>query len=361
MWRRTYRDVDGLRVEGVGETVLVRNGGSYYLHDLRIYADGRIDSGSGPLVDLDGLRAELLSGRVATAPAEGARGASPYAEWRFADVRSRVDADMFLGEVADRIDRLNHRPDSAQRCRAALDTYLADPTEENRLGLRERYEAVPRHRRRGSLGAGVDAALRTLTADVGSLLPALFEGQPGEPVTAESHARAVAGIRVNDQCQADVVAHNVDREVRTQVDGPASAPSHTVYAYHDPAKQTGLHNGDLIPVTVEGVTYPSVTHAYWALATGDPQGILAEPDPHAVGRLGQKTPIPPGWSARRLAVMAELLRAKVAQHPAVAATLLATGESPILYQEVYAGDFWTSAGANWTGRLLQLIRAELAD
>ncbi|MEW5529832.1 NADAR family protein [Streptomyces virginiae] len=59
--------------------------------------------------------------------------------------------------------------------------------------------------------------------------------------------------------------------------------------------------------------------------------------------------------------MARLLRAKYEQHPDLAAVLLATGDAALLYDDADSG-FWGENGGrgrNWTGRLLELVRAEL--
>ena len=61
--------------------------------------------------------------------------------------------------------------------------------------------------------------------------------------------------------------------------------------------------------------------------------------------------------------MARLLRAKFAQHPELAQTLLATGDGRIEYTSV-GWLYWNAAqrsrGRNWMGRLLELIRSEIA-
>ncbi|MEU8363284.1 NADAR family protein [Nonomuraea sp. NPDC048882] len=59
--------------------------------------------------------------------------------------------------------------------------------------------------------------------------------------------------------------------------------------------------------------------------------------------------------------MTELLRAKFRQHPDLAEVLLATGDGRIHYGSANS-PFWDtrgSAGRNWMGRLLELVRAEL--
>jgi predicted NAD-dependent protein-ADP-ribosyltransferase YbiA (DUF1768 family) len=60
--------------------------------------------------------------------------------------------------------------------------------------------------------------------------------------------------------------------------------------------------------------------------------------------------------------MTRLLRAKFAQHPEMARTLLATGDARILCATL-GSDYWTSSGqrsSNWIGRLLEVVRSELA-
>ena len=59
--------------------------------------------------------------------------------------------------------------------------------------------------------------------------------------------------------------------------------------------------------------------------------------------------------------MASLLRVKFLQHPELAQILLATGNARIVYNSDESG--YLIGGphrANWVGRLLELVRAELA-
>jgi predicted NAD-dependent protein-ADP-ribosyltransferase YbiA (DUF1768 family) len=60
--------------------------------------------------------------------------------------------------------------------------------------------------------------------------------------------------------------------------------------------------------------------------------------------------------------MTKLLRAKFAQHPDLAEILLATGTKRLIYDEV-SSTFWGErghVGRSWMGRLLELVRSELA-
>jgi predicted NAD-dependent protein-ADP-ribosyltransferase YbiA (DUF1768 family) len=60
--------------------------------------------------------------------------------------------------------------------------------------------------------------------------------------------------------------------------------------------------------------------------------------------------------------MARLLRAKFSQHPHLAEILLATGDGRIEYTSFGSG-YWNAGRGkrrNWMGRLLELIRSEIA-
>jgi hypothetical protein len=126
--------VDGDRVEGTWRHIFTRNMDMYFLADMIIYADGAIDCGTGGLTDLDGLREQLRCGRVAVTLTEGGRASAHHvASWRFLEPQTWVDAENLVGEAADEIDRLNGRPDSIGRCLQAVNDYLADTSESNRL------------------------------------------------------------------------------------------------------------------------------------------------------------------------------------------------------------------------------------
>jgi hypothetical protein len=152
--RRTYRLVDDERVDGVCRRVFVRRGDSYDLTDLVVYADGAVECGGPELIDVERLKQRLQAGAVVTVPPDGARASVvQVAQWRVAEPRAYLEADMLLDDIADDIDRLNKWPDSVRRCLQTLRTYLAEPTEKNQGHLRERYLGIPQHRRRLMLRA----------------------------------------------------------------------------------------------------------------------------------------------------------------------------------------------------------------
>ncbi|WIM92820.1 NADAR family protein [Actinoplanes oblitus] len=360
-FRRAYRDVDGHRVEGTWRHIFVRNGDNYYLADLVIYADGAVDTGTGGLTDPDGLAGLLRSGQVATTLHDGAWASAHHlATWRFTEATCAIDADMLLGEVADEIDRLNDRPDSTDRCLRAVRTYLADATEDNRLRVRQRYLAIPEHLRIYALGDmdNRDWPLKVLATAIGDTVEGHYDD---EVATPDLHAEAVEYFR-------DRELHRARAGARIPADGPDQPETATLTLYQgrqDHPDNAVLQNDYPARLTIDGRDYPTVTHAYWALATDDPgwrDRIAAAPDTYDAAELAGQAPRRPGWPAARLAIMARLLRTKFAQHPSMARVLLATGDARIVYTAVGSA-YWTASGqrsSNWIGRLLELVRSELA-
>lgn len=367
-WRRTWRDVDGVRVEGTWRPVFTRTMDSYHLTDLLVFADGAIDCGTGGLTDLDGLRDALRRGAVATALDEGKWASAHHvASWRLAEPRTRLTAEMLLGEIADEIDRLNNRPDSTARCLAALNTYLSDMSQANQAELREKYLAIPAHMREFALGDmdHKDRPLRVLITAVGEPMPPPPDGQI---VTAQMQSRAVEYFRTRDIAFAEWRA-------RVPADGPETPTAATLTLYQtvypkgwpeNPGVKA-LQNDYPATISVNGRSYPTVAHAYWALSTVDPawhDQIADAPRGYDAAKLAEQAPRRGNWAAARLAVMARLLRAKYTQHPDLADTLLATEDSRIIYTGLDSA-YWVAGGnpggTNWIGRLLELIRSELSD
>ena len=359
---KIFREVDGEQIAGVTRPIFIRNGGSYYLTDLKIYADGSIFCWEW--VDLAGLKEKLRIGWVATSFEPGAHASVHHlASWRFADPQSWISADDLLGEVTDEIDKLNGRPDSTDRCLQALKQYVQTRSESDQAKLRAAYEAIPGHLRMYALGDmdSKDWALRVLSAGIGGSL----DGDE-ELVTEDIHQEALGYFDTWHRQRGDA-------EQRTYCDGPEGADSPTVHLNQvfyprdwpaDPGRLV-LRNEYPAPVTIDSVTYPTVVHAYWALAAADPavsEQIRTADRPYDAEKLAEQSAIRAGWPLIRLAVMTRLLRAKFAQHPELARTLLATGDGRIEYTSL-GSHYWNAyrgQGRNWVGRLLELVRSEIA-
>lgn len=358
---RIHRVEDGQRIEGVARPVFIHNM-SYHLTNLLVFADGAINCWEW--VDLDGLREKLDRGWVVTEVPEGGEiSAFELGRWKAAAPSCGLTPEMLLGEVADDIERLNDRPDSTDRCLAALDRYLESREEGDRLALREAYLAIPEHKRHYSLGDmdNKDRPLVILCSDVGE--PPIGGWFEDENVTEAMREWAL-------QYFADRERARVEYESKRPVDGPSEAGTihfgGRVYprGWPEDAGIDVLQNEYPSQIEVGGVVYPSVTHAYWALSTADPgvrERIRAAERPYDARKLAEEAPRAEKWPQVRTAVMASLLRAKYAQHPDLAEVLLGTGDAPLAYGGLDS-DHWITRGGkgrNWVGRLLELVRSEL--
>jgi predicted NAD-dependent protein-ADP-ribosyltransferase YbiA (DUF1768 family) len=359
--RPTYRIVDGARIEGTWRPAFIRNG-DYYLTDLLIYADGKVDCWG--LVDIEEFCARVRDGWVATTfPSAARASAHMVASWRMVDPVSSVTGDQLIAEVRDEIERLRGEPASEDRCLAALRRYLAEPGTARLGELRSAYLAVPEHLR-AFLLVDMDARdvpLRQLLTPVREPLIG-FEGLP--EVTEEDKQDALAWLAewsraAEPEKQArwrDPERPVIQRDVVQFASGMRVLGVDPAGEWLSPASPHPVVDGEL--------EWPTVLHAYWAASTADPEliaGIRACTTTWEVGRLVRDAPRRERWPEIRLAEMARLLRLKFAQYPDLAARLAATGDSILVGISITGSDFWDSRGQNWIGRLLELVRAELAS
>lgn len=116
----------------------------------------------------------------------------------------------------------------------------------------------------------------------------------------------------------------------------------------------------------EGMTVPTVEHAFQAAKTEDPgwrTRILYAITPGEAKMLGRRAPLKPTWEADKYAVMRGLLADKFADE-GLKALLLATGDAVLLEGNTWNDDIWGVVprpswkatrvwdGHNWLGRLL---------
>ncbi|MEU5158658.1 NADAR family protein [Streptomyces sp. NPDC020875] len=355
-----HRKADGRLIRGTWRPAFIRNGGTHFLTELYVYADGIVDAWG--LLTLAEFERKLASGWVATSLPEGGRASAHHlAAWRFQEPQTWYTPELLLAEVRDTIDELNGRPDSTGRCRALIDVFMADRTEANRLAVRAAYLAIPETTRRYALGDMdlKDQPLRVLAAGVGGR-----DEEIDETVTREDYEEAIGYFAAIGRWGPAPAGE------RTAGKGTAGRFSsvHIPHSYpqgsDDPGKEA-LRITYPASFDYEGTTYPTVAHAFLALSTTDPAiraAAAAADTPGRAKRLTADAPRPVDWDRTRPAVMARLLDAKFAQHPALAAILLATGDETILYDEYDDTDFWGDNGGrgrNWLGRLLELTRASL--
>jgi len=364
-YQRTYRIVDGARIEGTWRPAFIRNG-DYYLTDLLIYADGKVDCWG--LVGFEEFCAKVRDGWVATTIAPGARAsAHMLASWHMADPVSWVTAEQLIAEVRDEIERLRGEPTSEDRCLAALRRYLAKPGPARLGELRSAYLAVPERVRIFLLGDqdAKDAPLRQLLTPAGEPLMG-FEWSPDAPVVTEADKEEAlayfaewsrAAVPEEQARWRDPERPPVQRDIVW-----FASSGHRVVGV-DPDNEW-LSPASPHPVVVAGVEWPTVLHAYWAASSSDPEliaGIRSCGTAQEVFRLVRDAPRRERWPEVRLAEMARLLGLKFRQHPDLADKLVATGDSILAGTSVMGSDFWDSRGQNWIGRLLEFVRAELVS
>ncbi|MFI9588676.1 NADAR family protein [Streptomyces sp. NPDC052236] len=366
-WRGpTYRTVDGQRIDGAWCHVWRRSrwDDKYFLDDLIVFADGAIRGEER--TDLRGLEKLLASGRIAATepgvsklPDEPSKWLSRYGE--------PLTPEGFLLEVADKVEELNGRPTAGQRCWDAIRRFQQDPSEPNRILLRDAYLAVPPHCRIYVLGDmdRQDRPLRILLTDVGTAV----DGD-GPVATSDMHREVLDYFNRGDQG----VVQERDRRAVQHADDPVVA-GQAAFTSHETVYPQGwpeilgpfvLRNEFPAPVVFAGETYPSVLHGYWALSAADASNhdqIRDAPTGREAHDMGGRAKRRADWPSVRLALMRGLLEAKFTQHPDLAEILLSTGDSVISYTGLSDSPFWRDVpdrrGRNWMGRLLELTRSEL--
>ncbi len=129
-------------------------------------------------------------------------------------------------------------------------------------------------------------------------------------------------------------------------------------------KYSFLSNFWPVRVDYEGVTYPSVEHAFQAAKTLNPEereDIRLAGSAGNAKRLGQKVTIRPDWDNIKIAIMQDLIEKKFA-YPNLKEMLLNTGDEELVEGNSWGDVFWgvyCGEGQNWLGKTLMKVRDEL--
>ncbi len=119
-----------------------------------------------------------------------------------------------------------------------------------------------------------------------------------------------------------------------------------------------------------GHLFPSSEHAYMAARTDDPaaiDAILATSDPAEAQRIGRAARLIDDWVHRRFAVMEEVVTAKFAHNPILAAKLRATEGRLLVEGNDWHDQTWGSCrcdehrstpGRNGLGVILMAVRSD---
>jgi len=120
-------------------------------------------------------------------------------------------------------------------------------------------------------------------------------------------------------------------------------------------------------IEFDGRLYPTSEHAYQAAKCTDPQGreaIRNARSPLQAKMLANglyRAARDPDWGSKKVAVLEEILRAKVAQHPEAQEALRKSGNEDIIEdspEDYFWGEGADGSGQNMLGRLWMKIRSE---
>jgi ribA/ribD-fused uncharacterized protein len=120
-------------------------------------------------------------------------------------------------------------------------------------------------------------------------------------------------------------------------------------------------------IEFRGELYPTSEHAYQAAKCTDPRGreeIRNARSPSQAKTLANeifRDAKDPDWECRKVAVLEEILRAKLAQHPEAQEALRESGQEDIVEDsptDYFWGEGADGSGQNMLGKLWMKIRAE---
>lgn len=129
-----------------------------------------------------------------------------------------------------------------------------------------------------------------------------------------------------------------------------------------------LSNFYMVDITLKGIVYPSVEHAYMAHKSDDPRWQVRCQDktvlPGTIKKESYSVKLRDDWDTIKLDVMKECLHAKFKREP-LRSMLLDTGLRELIEGNTWGDKYWgmdldTRVGQNHLGRLLMEVRAEIA-
>ena len=155
---------------------------------------------------------------------------------------------------------------------------------------------------------------------------------------------------------------------------PSSHPATTQSAQAKIAEFQGeyrfLSNFSPAEVVYEGITYPTVEHAYQSAKTLEPnerKRIAALKTPAEAKAEGRKLKLRDDWDAAKFVAMEDCVRYKFTHHDDLREKLLATGDAILEEGNTWNDRIWgisppgSGQGENRLGQILMKIRGELRD
>lgn len=129
-----------------------------------------------------------------------------------------------------------------------------------------------------------------------------------------------------------------------------------------------LSNFSSSPITIDGIDYPTVEHAFQAHKSLRPevrQAVANDSTPGLAKQHGRSLELRPDWEDVKVDVMRSCLAQKFVQGSELAHRLLDTGDAELIEGNNWGDDYWGipygGVGLNVLGSLLQERRFELKD
>ena len=126
-----------------------------------------------------------------------------------------------------------------------------------------------------------------------------------------------------------------------------------------------LSNFHPCTVHLEGLSFPTVEHAFQAAKTHDIEErkrIRACASPGKAKAAGRRVLLRSDWEEVKLAVMESLVREKFTAHDDLRKALIATGDRELVEGNTWGDRFWgrvKGSGENHLGRIVTKVRKEL--
>lgn len=120
------------------------------------------------------------------------------------------------------------------------------------------------------------------------------------------------------------------------------------------------------PITIDGITYPTVEHFFQAMKSfnhNDRKRVADAPTPGIAKRMGRMLLLRPDWEAVKEDIMYLGLRAKFTDKE-LAEQLLDTGDAELIEENEWGDRYWgvcNGEGQNRLGKLLMKVREEIKN
>ena len=168
-------------------------------------------------------------------------------------------------------------------------------------------------------------------------------------------------LRSRDESAGELVTQEVWEIMKKN----GKLPWNSISDFHEEPYQF-LSNFYEARIEYGGLTYGSSEAAFQAqkCLTEEEKLRFTEMGPGRSKGAGRRVQLRPDWNDVKLGIMEEIVRAKFAQHPELAARLLATGDKTLVEGNRWGDAFWgvdmgTGQGENHLGKILMKVREEL--